>query len=200
MKTKIILLILSFFLRTELFSQQNTELAFSKSYSFEYETQYSKAIAVLLELNIDTYQINLRLGWLNYLNKDYVKSETFYKKAVAIEPASVEARFGLVLPMSALGNWNSVLSVYLDIIKYDPNNSTANYRIASIYFNRKEFGNASTYVAKVLRLYPFDYDSNLLLGKILMAQGKNAEAKKYLGKALEYNPSSDEVKAEIKKL
>lgn len=197
---KITLLSLALFLSFVVRSQQNTELAFSKSYAFEYETQYSKAISVLLDLNIDTYQINLRLGWLNYLNKDYVKSETFYRKAVSIEPASVEARFGLVLPMSALGNWNPVLSVYLDIIKYDPNNSTANYRIATIYYNRKEFGNASTYVGKVLRLYPFDYDSNLLLGKILMAQGKNVEAKKYLGKALEYNPSSDEVKAELKKL
>ncbi|MDP1728029.1 MAG: tetratricopeptide repeat protein [Bacteroidota bacterium] len=197
---KIRLFALSLFVSSILFAQQNTELAFSKSYSFEYETQYTKAIAVLLDLNIDTYQINLRLGWLNYLNKDYIKSESYYKKAVAIEPASVEARFGHVLPLSALGNWNSVLNVYLEIIKYDPNNSIANYRIASIYYSRKEYGNASTYVNRVLRLYPFDYDSNLLYGKILLAQGKNMDAKKYLGKALEYNPQSDEVKAELKKL
>jgi len=40
----------------------------------------------------------------------------------------------------------------------------------------------------------------LLYGKILLAQAKNGEAKKYLIKALEYNPQSEEAKTAIKKL
>src|SRR3954468_11766563 len=100
-------------------AQTNSETAFSKSYAFEYETQYTKAIAALLELNTSNYQVNLRLGWLYYMNKDYATSESFYKKAITLEAASVEARFGIVLPMSALGNWNNVLSTYLDILKLD---------------------------------------------------------------------------------
>ncbi|MCD6065920.1 MAG: hypothetical protein K0S33_746 [Bacteroidetes bacterium] len=181
-------------------AQQNPELAFSKSYSFEYETQYAKAINAMLELNTENYQVNLRLGWLYYLSKDYTKSESYYKKAVSLEPASIEARFGLVLPMSALGNWNNVLAVYLEIVKTDPHNSIANYRIASIYYNRKDYANAGTYISKVIKMYPFDYDGNLLNGKILVAQNKAAEAKKFLIKALEYNPQSEEVKTLLKKL
>lgn len=179
---------------------QTTETAFSKSYSFEYEAQYTKAITALTDLHSDSYQINLRLGWLYYLSKDYTKSEQYYRKAIALEPLSIEARFGLVLPLSMVGNWNSVLSSYLEIIKLDPNNSTANYRISSIYFARKDYSNAKVYVSKLLKFYPFDYDSNLLLGKILMAEGKNVEAKKHFTKALEYNPQSEEAKAAIKKL
>lgn len=182
-----------------LFSQ-TTEAAFSKSYSFEYETQYAKAISALTDLHLESYQINLRIGWLYYLSKDYTKSEQFYKKAIALEPLSIEARFGLVLPLSMVGNWNSVLSTYLDIVKLDPNNSTANYRISSIYFARKDYANAKIYVSKLLKFYPFDYDSNLLLGKILLAEGKNAEAKKHFTKALEYNPQSEEAKTALKKL
>ncbi|MGZ3885250.1 MAG: tetratricopeptide repeat protein, partial [Bacteroidia bacterium] len=136
-------------------AQQNLETAFSKSYAFEYESQYTKAIAALIELNTSTYEVNLRLGWLYYLNKDYATSESFYKKAITIEPGSVEARFGLVLPVSALGNWNSVLSTYMDVIKLDPNNSIANYRIGLIYYNRKEYANAIASVFKVIKLYPF---------------------------------------------
>lgn len=181
-------------------AQQTSESAFAKSYSFEYETQYAKAITALSELHIESYQINLRLGWLYYLSKDYIKSEQYYRKAVASEPASIEARFGLVLPLSTLGNWNNVLSVYLEITKLDANNSIANYRLASIYYTRKDYANATQYVSKVLKLYPFDYDSNLLTGKILMAQAKNTDAKKYFTKALEYNPQSEEAKAAIKKL
>lgn len=181
-------------------AQGSAELAFSKSYSFEYDKQYAKAIEAMTALNSDAYEVNLRLGWLYYLNKDYPKSETFYKKAIASEPSSVEARFGIVLPLAALGNWNAVLAHYLDILKIDPNNSIANYRIGYIYYSRKDYANAMIHISKVIKMYPFDYDSNLLAGKVMMAQAKNAEAKKYLGKAIEYNPQSEEAKALLKKL
>lgn len=181
-------------------AQQSAELAFSKSYTFEYDTQYGKAISTLQDLNTDSYQVNLRLGWLYYLSKDYLRSESYYKKAVAHEPLSLEARFGLVLPMSAMGNWNNVIAVYVEILKEDPNNSIANYRTASIYYNRKDYANASVYLTKVIRMYPFDYDGNLLNGKILMAQGKSADARKYFEKALQYNPQSEDAKAALKKL
>jgi tetratricopeptide (TPR) repeat protein len=182
------------------YSQQNPELAFSKSYAFEYNSDYSKAITALTELNSDNYQINLRLGWLHYLNKDYIKAESYYKKAIGHEPGSIEARFGLVLPISALGNWNNVLNVYLDILKLDPNNTIANYRTASIYYNRKDYVNAHNFIIRVIKLYPFDYDSNLLNAKILLAGGKSAEAKKYFIKSLEYNPQSEEAIQALKKL
>jgi tetratricopeptide (TPR) repeat protein len=181
-------------------AQSSSELAFSKSYSFEYDTQYAKAIESMTALNSDAYEVSLRLGWLYYLSKDYSKSETCYKKAIASEPSSVEARFGIVLPLAALGNWNAVLAHYLDILKIDPNNSIANYRAGYIYYSRKDYSSAMTYIGKVIKMYPFDYDSNLLAGKVMLAQAKNVEARKYLGKALEYNPQSEEAKAAIKKL
>lgn len=181
-------------------AQSSAELAFSKSYSFEYDTQYAKAIEAMTALNSDAYEVSLRLGWLYYLSKDYSKSETFYKKAIASEPSSVEARFGIVLPLAALGNWNAVLGHYLDILRIDPNNSIANYRTGYIYYSRKDYANAMVYTGKVIKMYPFDYDSNLLAGKVMMAQAKNAEAKKYFSKAIEYNPQSEEAKAALKKL
>src|SRR3954470_16647231 len=48
-------------------AQQSAEAAFSKSYTFEYEAEYGKAIAALTELKTENYQIDLRLGWLYYL-------------------------------------------------------------------------------------------------------------------------------------
>ncbi|HQQ94300.1 MAG TPA: hypothetical protein PLQ93_07085 [Bacteroidia bacterium] len=199
--TKTLILLFGFLLSHGLIqAQQNPELAFSKSYLYEYEAQYAKAIKALQDLNADTYESNLRLGWLNYLNKDYVRSQHHYRKAIALEGNSVEARFGLVLPQSAEGDWNAVLGTYLEILKLDPNNSIANYRTSSIYFNRKDYLHAANYIAKVINLYPFDFDSNLLYGKILAAQAKNADARVYLQKALEYNPQSEEAKTALLKL
>jgi tetratricopeptide (TPR) repeat protein len=181
-------------------AQTGAETAFSKSYAFEYDLDYSKAISSLLNLKTENYQIDLRLGWLYYLSKDYQKSEIFYRKAIVLEPGSIEARFGLALPLSALGNYNHVLDVYLEVLNLDPANSIANYRTASIYYNRHELVKAQTHINKVIRLYPFDYDSNLLAGKILQAQGKSAEARKALDKALQYNPTSEEAKSALKSL
>lgn len=200
MKTRYRIAGLGLFLTLLAPAQKNPELAFSKSYSFEYETQYAKAIAALEEINTDSYQVNLRLGWLHYLNKAYARSEHYYKKAVALEPGSVEARFGMALPLSATGNWNGVLELYLEILKIDANNSIANYRTASIYYNRKDYANAGAYLARVIKMYPFDYDGNLLNGKILVATGNTEEARKALEKALQYNPQSQEVKTLLKKL
>jgi tetratricopeptide (TPR) repeat protein len=193
-------LITAIFLILNVSGQQGAELAFSKSYSFEYDSEYGKAISSLLDLKADNYQVNLRLGWLYYLNKDYPKSEVHYKKAIQMEPSSIEARFGLALPLSALGNYNHVLEVYLEILKIDPNNSIANYRAASIYLNRRDYSNASSFISKVIKMYPFDYDSNLLNGKILSAQNKNSEAKRYFEKALQYNPQSEDAKTALKNL
>lgn len=180
--------------------QSNIEKAFSKSYAFEYNIEYSKAINALVELNTDSYPVDFRLGWLYYLNKDYIKSEQFYKKAIAREPLSIEARFGLVLPMSALGDWSNVLNVYLEILKIDPNNSVANYRTALIYFNRKDYINSAKYLTKVIKLYPFDYDGNLLYAKIKLAENKSNEAALYLEKAIQYNPQSEEAIALLKNI
>lgn len=179
-------------------AQSNIEKAFYTSYAFEYNVEYSKAITALVELNHDSYPINFRLGWLYYLNKEYIKSEQYYKKAIAKEPLSIEARFGLVLPMSALGNWNNVLNVYLEIIKIDPNNSVANYRSALIYYNRKDYLNATKYLSKVIKLYPFDYDSNLLYAKIKLGENKHNEAAKYIENAIQYNPQSEEALSILK--
>ena len=44
--------------------------------------EVDKAITALTDLHSDSYQIDLRLGWLYYLSKDYVKAEQFYKKAI----------------------------------------------------------------------------------------------------------------------
>jgi tetratricopeptide (TPR) repeat protein len=197
---KTLLLFAFTFSAISLNAQQNMSVAFSKSYAYEYNGEYGKAISALTALNHDNYQINLRLGWLYYMSKEYLKSEAHYKKAVAGEPSSIEARFGMVLPLSAIGNWNAVLAVYLEVLKLDPNNSIANYRTASIYFNRKDYSNATAFVLKVIRLYPFDYDSNLLLGKICKAQNKHTEAKRYFEKALEYNPQSEEATNALKEL
>lgn len=175
--------------------------AFSASYLGESNKEYLAAIIALENVyDANSYAMNVRLGWLEYLKKDYAKSQSYYKKAIALEPKSIEARFGLVNPIAALQQWDDLLKNYKEILDIDPNNTVVNYRVALMYYYRKNYDDADKYIQKVLVEYPFDFDSNALLGAISVAQGKIIEAKKYYKLALTYNPQSKEVAEALKKL
>jgi tetratricopeptide (TPR) repeat protein len=182
-------------------AQDNINDTFTKSYAYESDKDYVKAIEVMSNVyDANSYTMNLRLGWLNYLAGEYIKSQNFYKKAIGLESKSIEARLGYVYPTSVIENWDDVIKTYNDILRIDPNNSTANYRLAYIYNYRKEFEKAANYAQKVVQLYPFDFDANYLLGQSYIGLGKIKEAKIHLTRALNYNPSSAEVKNLLSKI
>ncbi len=186
---------------TAAYSQTAMSEAFSASYTHEHNQEYAQAIQVLSNhYSKSSYEVNLRLGWLYYLNGDYIKSQTYYSNAIALKPKSIEALLGYIYPAAALQNWNDVSAKYKAIVSIDPNHSTANYRLAEIHFYKKEFSTAEKYVKRVQATYPFDYSANLLAGKIQISLGKITEAKKSLNAALLYDPTSEDAKVLFDKL
>lgn len=201
MKQLFTTLIVFIFTGSVTLAQTKNAVAYAKSYEQEYTKEYVKAIdAMQVVYSENSYDVNLRMGWLHYITGEYLKSKEYYNKAIALSKKSVEARLGLVNVLAALQNWNEVLSVYQDILAVDPNNSTANYQVAVIYFVRKDYVKAEQYVSKVHDLYPFDYSSNVLLAKIKIQSGDKSAAKKHLYKALNYSPSATEVSDLLKGL
>jgi tetratricopeptide (TPR) repeat protein len=83
------------------------------------------------------------------LAKNYSESIQYYDKAISLKPYAIEARFGCVKPLSATENWERVKAQYLQILKIDPQNTTANYWLGVIYYNRKEYTNANKLFEKV---------------------------------------------------
>ncbi len=190
---KLATLIIAIFTFLSINAQNEITNAFSKSYEYESKSDYSNAILTLEKVyNETSYSLNLRLGWLHYSNGDYLKSQKYYKKAITLEPKSIEAMLGYIYPTSVLENWDDVLKTYKEILTIAPNNTVVNYSVGNIYFLRKNWVNAEKHLITVLELYPFDYDTNLLISKVYIAQGKIKEAKLFCERALEYNPSSIE--------
>jgi tetratricopeptide (TPR) repeat protein len=201
MKTKIILIGFVIAITVSAQAQDPTIDAFSKSYQYESVKNYPKAIEALINIyDANSYDINLRMGWLYYENGDYANSVTYYKKAIQASPKSVEARLGIAYPMAAMGNWDDLAAIYLEVIAVDPANSLVNYRLGEIYYNKKDYDKALTYALKVRDTWGFDYDTNLLLGQIYIGLGKNTEAKEVLNDALLYYPDSADVKDLLKKI
>lgn len=174
-------------------AQEVSFQAFSESYRHEYNQDYALAIEALEKhYQRTSYSMNLRLGWLNYLAEDYPQSKRYYQKAVAIAPNGIEARLGYVLPLAAEGNWDQVAGVYHDILELSPSHNLVLYRLALLHYNQNSFEQARIHILRLVTLYPFDYDSQLLLAKIEIAQGNILEAKAALINCLQYNPSSKE--------
>lgn len=173
---------------------QNSEAvknAFSKSYTLEYNKQYQKAADEFTAIyDAKSYEMNLRLGWLLYEVGKYNDAIDYYQKAIALHAYSVEAKLGMVYPLSAQNKWDEVLNQYRLILAIDVKNTLVNYRTGLIYYNRKNYAAAQKYFDTVLQIYPFDYDCLLMSAWNNYAQGGKAEAKNLFEKALMNTPSS----------
>lgn len=170
---------------------QNTALqdAFTQSYYYEKVANYTSAISTLKKLySADSYEINLRLGWLCYNAGLYKESMGYYQTAINLMPVSIEARLGFVYPAGAFGNMNQVVEQYNKILELDPNNSTVLYRMGYIYYDKKDYVTAIKYFEKLVNHYPFTYDGLLMYAWTNFQLGKTREAQVLFNKVLLLSP------------
>lgn len=175
--------------------QEKLQAAFKSSYANEKNGEYSKAIKDLKDVyNENSYEINLRLGWLNYAAGNFTESMTYYQKAIQLQPMSEEAKMGYVLPASSVGNWDSVLKQYLDILKINSYNTTVLYKVGLIYYGKAQYSQALPYFEKVVNLYPFSYDGLLMYAWTNLKLTKYNEAKLLFNKVLLLSPTDASAK------
>ncbi|MCB2221114.1 MAG: tetratricopeptide repeat protein [Bacteroidetes bacterium] len=186
-------LLLGIFMITSTIQSQDYKAiqeAFSDSYAQEYTGEYTKAIESMKKVySEDSYEINLRLGWLNYMGGYFTESIAYYQRCIDLKPLSLEAKFGYVYPASAMGNWEQVKKQYNDILKIDPQNTKANYRLGSIFYGNEDYTSALKYFEKVVNLYPFDYDGLIMYAWTNLKLGKLREAEVLFNKVLMYKPN-----------
>ena len=186
-------LALALFLNAQDYTKQ--QKAFAESYKLEKTGKYANAIKQLKAVYSESsYELNIRLGWLNYNQGNFTESQAHYSRALKLMPYSEEAKFGLILPKAAVGKWTDVINLYNSILKNSPNNTVANYRLALIYYSRKSYSKALGYFKKVVDLYPFDYDGLLMYAWANFQTGKTREAKILFNKVLMLSPNDASAK------
>jgi tetratricopeptide (TPR) repeat protein len=180
-------------------NQAALEAAFSKSYTLEKSGDFKASMDQLKKVyDESSYEINLRIGWLNYNAGLFDEAIIFYSKAQKLKPYSEEARFGLILPYSALGKWDEVIKLYNEILDVNPNNTVALYRLGVVYYGRKDYNTAYPLFKKVVDLYPFGYDGLLMLAWTSYFQGKYNDAKVLFNKVMLYNPGDESASEGLK--
>lgn len=161
--------------------------AFNESIKLESDGKIDKAIEPLLKIYNtakENYLINLRLGWLYYQKKDYPRSKDYYSEAIRLNPKSIDAKLGLTLPLSALNEWNKVKELYLDILKTNAMDYTANLRLGQIYLQNGDYNNAKKHLEIAYNTFPSYYEPNLSLGWTYYYLGIRDKAKILLTQAL----------------
>jgi len=171
-------------------SEVRVQTAFADSYKSELNNNYNAAITELKSVyQASDYNMNARLGWLNFLSKQYTESVSFYEKAIKLKPYAIEARFGLIKAYNSLESWDKVKEQYEAILRIDAQNTTSLYWLGVLLYNRKDYDNAAKNFEKVVNLYPMDYGSVIMLAWTKLYQGKKTDAKILFNQALLLSPN-----------
>lgn len=170
------------FFGMELLSQNNSNKikSFNKSIEYEALKQYSNAIAELTNIydqNKNDYLINLRLGWLYYLNGENEKSKRYYEAAINLKKNSTEALLGLTYPLAKLEDWSGIENVYNKILKLDANNYSANLYLGQIYLNKGEYAKAQSLLGRAHDFNPSEYEPAQSLAWAYYYLGKTQHAR-----------------------
>jgi tetratricopeptide (TPR) repeat protein len=152
--------------------------ALGKSYVYESAAQYDSAAAVLLAAGPvgGDFFLNLRLGWLHYLKKDYGTAVRYYRVAEKAEQRSIEAKVGLLSCFEQTKDGSGLFETARELFTIDPANPSAHRFMIDADIAIREYSRAETRANQALRYYPIDPGFNVRLARIYLLQGRTAEA------------------------
>jgi tetratricopeptide (TPR) repeat protein len=153
--------------------------AYRNSYNYEKIQNYDSAINALSEVYKaykSTYTVNLRLGWLYYLKKNYANSLQYYKAAMTIAPKSIEAKLGYTLPLIAQNKYDDAIAVVRQILAADYCNYNGNLKYVYLLRLQKKYDLAIKISTNMLVLYPTDLSYLTELGLSQYGKGDKEKA------------------------
>ena len=153
-----------------------------KSYNYEQMGKYGEAIKVLTPLiqkYPNGYTLNLRIGWLFYLNKNYNDAIAHYKKAILINPYSLDPHLGLVKIYLDIQSYEKAQEKAYEVLKIDYYNYYANIYAIQALVAQKKYDIALKITNKMLALYPTNISFLELLAVIYKATNNKYLTKLY---------------------
>jgi len=174
-------------------SQQEIKNCYYRSYNYEKMGDYVDAIKALIPVYTAYprgYTINLRLGWLYYLNRNYLDSEKHYKQAMLAIPSSLEPRLGLMRLYLAMGRLGDLYQQGITILRADYYNYYGNYYYLLGLEKDGKFKDAISIANKMLYIYPTDTLFLSHLGEDLIKVGKRKEGLQKLSDVLILDPEN----------
>ena len=181
---------------------QNISLSYYKSYNYEKMQNYSDAIKALIPIYKEypkSYTVNLRLGWLFFLDRKYSNALKHYKMASLTLPSSIEAKLGMARVYYTMQNYEKAIEIANSILKIDFYNYYGNYYNVLALKAKKEYKSALAIANKMLSLYPTDILFLVELGELYSKMGKKDKAKEIFKNILILDPNNITAKEHLEK-
>lgn len=183
---------------------QEPDIAGAYRSSFEYERAEAyqeaiRALAPVYEAYPNGYTVNLRMGWLFYLNGNFNNSAAHYEVAQSAAPFALEPKLGHLLPLLAQGRWNEAETVAYEVVSVDHYNYYGNMRLVYALRMQEKYEPAYQIALKMATAYPADLsfleefalltdargdkeEAVRLFTDLLILDPENGTAKEYLGR------------------
>ena len=171
--------------------------SYYNSYQHEKNQEYKKAIHDLKPVYLsypNTYTVNLRIGWLYYLNSNNSNAIERLTKALSLSPSSIEPLAILVLVYFKKSNWTKVEELCAKIQKIDYYNINANYWYSYALKMQRKYGLAITVNRKMLAVYPLSILFLQELGENLFLNGEKEKSMSVLSNLQILSPENSVVK------
>jgi tetratricopeptide (TPR) repeat protein len=166
---------------------------YHQSYRYEKTQSYEdaiKAMAPVLAEYPQGYTVNLRLGWLHYLNGQQANAKAYYQTAMKTAPESIEARLGYTLPLLAQERYEEVEAVTRQILRVDASNYYANLRLAFALRQQKKLEPAEEILERMSTLYPTDVRFLIERGLVKAARNQTEAARRLFSDVLTLDPEN----------
>lgn len=168
--------------------------AYKRSFEMEKAQRYQEAIRALApvyEAYPNGYTVNLRMGWLFYLNGNFNNAIAHYEVAGTAMPYSLEPKLGRLLPLLAQERWAEAEALAYQIVSVDHYNYYGNLRLIIALRNQKKLEPAYQIALKMTSAYPTDMYYLVELALIQDARGDKAEAKRLFEDVLILYPDNE---------
>ena len=176
-----------------------------RSLILEGEGKYQQARDALKSLfkkplpQSDRELLLLRLGWLYYQTQEYNKSIRQYETALEVNPSSMDARLGILLPLLAQLRWYEVERYANQVLEQSPWNYLAHVRLLIAEEGMKKWERLENHARKLTQRYPGDVTVLVYLARSLLWQGKQREAADVYRQVLHRSPLHIEAKNYLKR-
>lgn len=130
----------------------------------------------------------LRLGWLYYSSGDFSAAQRCYGQAVELQPASINARLGVLNTVVAMKDIRRTAQAAAAVLKVEPTNYLALTAQAGLHFAQKNYAQAATDYARILVNYPDDPDALSGAAWSALRAGDKATARTRFALLLGRNP------------
>lgn len=173
----------------------------SESYRLEYLGKHADALA-LIEPIANRQPVNefaiLRSAWLLHLQGKYAEAEKRYQRAAEVNPRSIEAKLGLMLPQMALYRWNDAIQSGRKVLADSPWNYTAHVRIMISEEALSRWEDMAKHAAEVSARYPADATVLVYWARAEAALKRTRKARELYAQVLERVPGHIEASTYIR--